>query len=69
MDRCDLVTNHICGLEEIGLAQQQVRRPELLPEEHYNQPRSKPLPKEPSVEERQAHELTHFRPDRGARPA
>ena len=46
--------------QEIGLEQQQVRRPELLPEEHHIQPRSKPLPKEPSVEERQAYELTHF---------
>ena len=58
--RCHLVTDRICGLEEIGLEQQQVRRPGLLPEEHHIQPRSKPLPKEPSVEERQAHELTHL---------
>ena len=54
------MTDRICGLEEIGLEQQQVRRPELLPEEHHIQPRSKPSPKEPSVEERQAHELTHL---------
>ena len=33
-DRYDLVADHICGLEEIGLEQLQVRRPELLPEEH-----------------------------------
>ena len=59
-DRCDLVADRICGLEEIGLEQQQVRRPELLPEEHHIQLRSKPLPKEPSDEERHAHELTHL---------
>ena len=42
------------------LERQQVRTPELLPEEHHFHPRSKPLPKEPSIEERRAHELTHL---------
>ena len=37
-----------------------MRRPELFPEEHHIHPRSKPLPKEPSIEERRAHELTHL---------
>ena len=56
----DLVADRVCGLEEIELERQQVRRPELLPEEHNIHPRSKPLPKEPSIEERRAHELTHL---------
>ena len=56
----DLVADRVCGLEEIELDHQQVWRPELLPEDHHIQPRSKPLPKEPSVEERRAHELTHL---------
>ena len=55
-----LVADRVCGLEEIELERQQVRRPELLPEEHHIHPRSKPLPKEPSIEERRAHELTHL---------
>ena len=50
----------LADLEEIELERQQVRRPELLPEEHHIHPRSKPLPKEPFTEERQAHELTHL---------
>ena len=54
-----LVADRVCGLEEIELERQQVRRPELLPQEHHIHPRSKPLPKEPSIEERRAHELTH----------
>ena len=56
----DLVVDRICGLEEIELEQQQVRKLELLPEEQHAQPRPKPLPKEPSLKERRAHELTHF---------
>ena len=56
----DLVADHVCGLEEIELGRPQVRRPELLPEEHHVHPRSKPLPKELSIEERRAHELTHL---------
>ena len=56
----DLVADRVCGLEEIELDHQQVWRPELLPEEHHIQARSKPLPKEPSIEERRAHELTHL---------
>ena len=56
----DLVADRVCGLEETELDHQQVRRPELLPEEHLIQQRSKPLPKEPSTEERRAHELTHL---------
>ena len=56
----DLVADRVCGLEEIELERQQVRWPELLPEEHHIHPRSKPLPKEPSIEERRAHELTHL---------
>ena len=55
----ELVADRVCGLEEIELERQQVQRPELLPEEHHIQPRSKPL-KEPSIEERRAHELTHY---------
>ena len=35
----DLVADRVCGLEEIELDHQQVRRPELLPEEHHIQPR------------------------------
>ena len=46
----DLVVDRICGLEEIELEQQQVRKPELLPEEQHAQPRPKPLPKEPPLE-------------------
>ena len=56
----DLVADRVCGLKEIELERQQVRRPELLPEEHPVHARSKPLPKEPSIEERRAHELTHL---------
>ena len=59
-ERPGLVAERVCGLEEIELERQQVRRPELLPKEHHTQPRSKPLPKEPSIEERRAHELTHL---------
>ena len=53
------MADRVCGLEEIGLDHQRVRRPELLPEEHHIQPRWKLLPKEPSIEERRAPELTH----------
>ena len=64
------MADRVCGLEEIELERQQVRRPELLPEEHHIHPRSKPLPKEPSIEERRAHELTHTFPHaRGVRQA
>ena len=31
----DLVADRVCGLEEIELERQQLRRPELLPEEHH----------------------------------
>ena len=55
-----LVADRVCGLEEIELEREQMRRPELLPEEHHIHPRSKPLPKEPSIEEQRAHELTHL---------
>ena len=56
----DLVADHVCGLDAIELERQQVRMPELLPEEQHIRPRSKALPKEPSIEERRAHELTHL---------
>ena len=56
----ELVADRVCGLEEIELERQQVRRPELLPEEHHIHPWSKPLSKEPSIEERRAHKLTHL---------
>ena len=56
----DPVADRVCGVEEIELERQQVRRPELLPEEHHTHPKSKQLPKEPSTEERRAHELAHL---------
>ena len=39
----DLVADRVCGLEEIEWERQQVRRPELMPEEHHIHSRSKPL--------------------------
>ena len=59
-DRYDLVTDRVCSLEEIELEQPQVQGLESLPDGHLIQPRSKPLLKELSVEERLTHKLMHL---------
>ena len=59
-DRYDLATDRVCSLEEIEVEQPQVQGLESLPDGHLVQPRSKPLLKELSVEERLTRKLMHL---------
>ena len=65
----DLVADRVCGLEEIELDHQQVRRPLLLPEEHpIHRGRSRCRRSGPSRSDGGTSSHT-FRPACGARPA
>ena len=54
------MTDRVCSWEEIELEQPLVRKLESLPDGHPIQPRSRPLLKELSVEERLARKLMHL---------